>query len=643
MENQFRLAWLWPEWVLKVPENGVELSGVISLIIVAVALIFFFISLCRTVSARWDIQWLFKLIENETRETVSRKRGDFIQAAKDRKRRYKNSNAAHLWQEFDETLVEVEKNDQVVLRNTLDGGHFFNDYTLARSVTENRLTAAVPGFLTALGVIGTFIGLQLGLSGLELDGNVEQMKTGIASVVNGAKIAFLTSVWGIGMSLVFNFAEKFMEQGVKKKVARLEARVDWLFPRIRPEEQLIEIAAHGKESREVLQGLAEKIGEKMQESLIQVTQSIQSGLEQSLEKIMAPAINKLVDETSEGNQKALEDLIGKFMESFGHQGAQQRQAMDSASAKVNESIADMSTAMQAMVNRLDSTQTSMVQQQSQFTDQLEQKLASLVAGMEAQSQKVAQATQGQLEQLSQSFSERDTKVQAAELERNKLISEQSEAVKTTTEALVSEVQKTYGQQTETVAELLSQSRELYKQVHLSMDASDKASTGMLEAAKELKGTANTMNVFATQIRDAGNQLSGSVEKAASTTAGLAKQNQETADRLNTLRDELNGSVTQFNSLADKIQQMFDQSASVFDELRRQQNEYLTDQKSNVDNLSDKVAVLLSDYAEQANAQTSEHLKAWSEGTTKYAAQMNEAYKQLASIVESIEDAAAGVR
>ena len=143
---------------------------------------------------------------------------------------------------------------------------------------------------------------------------------------------------------------------------------------------------------------------------------------------------------------------------------------------------------------------------------------------------------------------------------------------------------------------------------------------MLEAAKELKGTANTMNVFATQIRDAGNQLSGSVEKAASTTAGLAKQNQETADRLNTLRDELNGSVTQFNSLADKI-----------------------DQKSNVDNLSDKVAVLLSDYAEQANAQTSEHLKAWSEGTTKYAAQMNEAYKQLASIVESIEDAAAGVR
>ncbi|OWO66372.1 hypothetical protein B2J68_19900, partial [Vibrio cholerae] len=51
-------------------------------------------------------------------------------------------------------------------------------------------------------------------------------------------------------------------------------------------------------SRESLQGLAEKIGEKMQESLIQATQGIQQGLESSLEKIMAPAINKLVDETS---------------------------------------------------------------------------------------------------------------------------------------------------------------------------------------------------------------------------------------------------------------------------------------------------------------------------------------------------------
>lgn len=642
MDNQFSLSWLWPEWTIKVPNNGDELSGLVALIIVLVAMVFLSVSFYRTVRARLDILWLRNEIEDETPETVANRREDLRSIARDRKEKNKSINAAHLWLEFNETLVEVEKGGDIVLRNTLDAGHFFNTYTLARSVTDNRLTAAVPGFLTALGVIGTFIGLQLGLGGLDLSGDVEQMKSGIASVVDGAKIAFLTSVWGIGVSLLFNFSEKVLEQGVKKKVAQLESHIDWLFPRIRPEEQLLEIAEHGKESREALQGLAEKIGEKMQESLIQATESIQSGLEQSLKNIMAPAINKLVDETSEGNQKALEDLIGKFMESFGQQGSQQRMAMESASSKVNESIADMSTAMQAMVNRMESSQSDMAEKQGQFSEQLEGKLAGMLQNMEAQSEKVAQATEAQVAQMSQSFAERDAKAQQAEEARQQLISEQNQTVKDTTEALVTEVQQSYNKQAETVADLLAQSCELYKQVQTSVSASEKASEGMVEAATELKGTANTMNVFASHIRDAGNQLSGAVENAASTTADLAHQNQQTAERLDSLLDDLDEASVQFNTLADKIQGMFTQSTTVFDELKRQQNEYLADQKRNVDDLSSKVAELLNDYAAQANAQTSTHLKAWSEGTTNYAAQMNEAYKQLASIVESIEDAA-GVR
>ena len=49
------------------------------------------------------------------------------------------------------------------LFNTLDASHFFNHYSLARGLTDNRLLTAVPSFLTAIGVIGTFAGLQIGL------------------------------------------------------------------------------------------------------------------------------------------------------------------------------------------------------------------------------------------------------------------------------------------------------------------------------------------------------------------------------------------------------------------------------------------------------------------------------------------------
>ena len=94
--------------------------------------------------------------------------------------------------------------------------------------------------------------------------------------------------------------------------------------------------------------MAERIGQKMQESMIEATSGIQRGLEDALEKIMAPAIEKLVSETTDGNQKALEKLVEEFLVKFGEQGAKQREAMDDASQGVQNSMASMSKTMQVL-------------------------------------------------------------------------------------------------------------------------------------------------------------------------------------------------------------------------------------------------------------------------------------------------------
>jgi hypothetical protein len=171
----------------------------------------------------------------------------------------------YLWQEFNETLIEVENNDSVNLYSTLDAKYFFNNSTLAAEITESRMLAAVPGFLTAFGVIGTFVGLQLGLSELNIgnDVAVSEMKTGLAHVISGAKTAFMTSVWGVVLSVLFNFFEKFLEIIARSKISRLQVKIDQLTPRISAEFQLQQIVNDGQQSRESLQGLAEKIGDKM--------------------------------------------------------------------------------------------------------------------------------------------------------------------------------------------------------------------------------------------------------------------------------------------------------------------------------------------------------------------------------------------
>jgi hypothetical protein len=421
--KQIDLTWLIPEFskFTFLPQNGAELSTLFIALLIAVAGIFSLTFLFHFFKTQINLSWLKKQLKGLNRDNILHKRDTLFSAAKS-----KEAGVGHLWLEFDETLVEVKTSSGVLLRNTLDAGHFFNTHTLAKQVTENRLIAAVPGFLTAIGVIGTFVGLQLGLAGLNLGAgaSVGDMQIGISNVVDGAKVAFLTSVWGVALSVLFNFGEKWLEQRIRNRIRRLEDSIDRIFPRIRPEDQLQVIAENGAESRETLQGLAEKIGDKMQEAMVTATQGIQSSLEKSLSEIMAPAINKLVDETSQGNQKALEGLLQRFMDGFGAQGTQQRQALDDVSSKVNDSVDAMRNSMTEFVNQLKHSQLDSGEREKELISSISNHVSQLVEQSNGIGKQLTNFVEQQVSGLSNTFAEREQTSARREQELVVKISEQ---------------------------------------------------------------------------------------------------------------------------------------------------------------------------------------------------------------------------
>jgi uncharacterized protein YicC (UPF0701 family) len=524
-EKQIELSWLLPDLtqIKFPPETGLELSSLFVVSLWAITLFAALVFLTKYFRTGRRLKWLSNLLKDLNREDVATKRTDLLEKAKTR-----DKDIGFLWMEFDETLVEVQRHESVELRNTLDAGHFFNSFTLASGVTENRLVAAVPGFLTALGVIGTFVGLQLGLGQLELGSgvNVSDMQDGVAGVVEGAKVAFLTSVWGVALSVLFNFGEKWLEQKTRRKIRIIENKVDWLFPRIRPEEQLQIISENSSESREVLQGLAEQIGEKMQEAMITATQGIQSSLETSLSEIMAPAINKLVDETSEGNQKALEGLLESFMDGFGQAGTQQRDALEDVSLRVNKSVEAMQATMTGFVEQLQKTQAesgdrekaliadiaNQVNSLSTQTESIHQKLTvfvekqigdmatelkdskeasakrdielvntiktqvdELVDNSRRQGETLSNFVKTQLEGITQSFDERDERAAHLETSRNDRIEKQTEAISTLSSEILRSVEKSVAEQVHSVQQLINQGNTLQNSINSSVDASAQAS------------------------------------------------------------------------------------------------------------------------------------------------------------------------
>lgn len=66
-----------------------------------------------------------------------------------------------------------------------------------------QLAELIPGLLTSLGILGTFVGLMQGLTSVDFS-NAEGTIQSIPQLLSGMRFAFATSVAGISCSLLFN-------------------------------------------------------------------------------------------------------------------------------------------------------------------------------------------------------------------------------------------------------------------------------------------------------------------------------------------------------------------------------------------------------------------------------------------------------
>ena len=84
-----------------------------------------------------------------------------------------------------------------------DIGDYIGEYEI-NNYTHRRLIEMVPDILTSLGILGTFMGLVLGLRGFN-PASYEAMSSSVESLIDGIKVAFVTSIYGLSLSLAFSY------------------------------------------------------------------------------------------------------------------------------------------------------------------------------------------------------------------------------------------------------------------------------------------------------------------------------------------------------------------------------------------------------------------------------------------------------
>jgi hypothetical protein len=431
------LSHLWPNFSLLFTPNTNGISAWFWLITAGIFFISVFSLIVHFIHFTSRMRALDGLLDGQTKENLAVSRREVLKKAESLGRHARG--IGKLWREFDESLVS--SGDKQQLFNTLDAEHFFNARTLASGLTASRLLAAAPSFLVAIGVLGTFIGLTIGLESLQVNSatNVDALRSGIDGLIRGAAVAFMTSVWGVTFSLLLNFIEKMLERNALARIHALQQTIDFLYPRIPAEQSLVHIADYSKESSQALQELHERIGDRLQESIQGMSEAMQTALTDVLNKIMGPAIQSLVTTSGQQSSLVLERLIGNFMEGMSAAGREQGGLMERAAADVNAAVGGMAEKLDQLFGSLSAQQVRQLEISNEWNDRFDSQLQRISSSAEDRQQQMEQRFSELMQGLSTQLESQFGAAHRREEERQKQFDQRVAATRSSQEDLLQRV------------------------------------------------------------------------------------------------------------------------------------------------------------------------------------------------------------
>lgn len=181
---------------------------------------------------------------------------------------------------------------------------------------HKRLLEMVPDILTSLGILGTFVGLVWGLKNFE-PSNYEAMTTSVSSLVEGIKVAFLTSIYGIALSIVYTIGMKSEYSGMTEHLqAFLEKFHSCVMPTAENESRNLLVASQ-KNQTAAMNQMAEQFSVQMADSFEKIITPTFSKMNDSLDMLANSVVRCQQDAIKEILDAFLREMNSSFKMQFG--------------------------------------------------------------------------------------------------------------------------------------------------------------------------------------------------------------------------------------------------------------------------------------------------------------------------------------
>lgn len=206
-----------------------------------------------------------------------------------------------------------------------DTREYINEETVIEKPGHAQLAELIPGLLTSLGILGTFMGLMQGLTSIDFS-TAEGTMQSIPQLLTGMKFAFATSVAGISCSLTFNMFNRIAIGRATRAMDNFEdAFYELAMPRpLQPDVQLL-CQKQDEDAR--LSRLADQIGNRISTSLEMAVGRAMQPLTQSLDHFIQGATQEQVE--------GIRRIVGQFVKQMNTSLEGQLSALGNTMAAVN--------------------------------------------------------------------------------------------------------------------------------------------------------------------------------------------------------------------------------------------------------------------------------------------------------------------
>ncbi len=238
---------------------------------------------------------------------------------------------------------------------------FINEDYL-NSIMNKTLCNLVPGLMTGLGILGTFIGLSLGLQAFNT-GSAAEISDSIAPLMGGIKIAFHTSVYGMVFSLAFNWIYKYISGSAMVNL------IDFL--EIYDGHVLLDsVYTNESEIHNLIRQLPDEIGRQMNASLAPAMSGI------------SKTFKAFADNVSEKQTEGLSNIVNSFVDEmnaslgdqFTHLGEiiEKTCEMQEQNNEKSQALLEKIGLMSTDIDRINEMSNNTVEKMSAYIDKLEE-------------------------------------------------------------------------------------------------------------------------------------------------------------------------------------------------------------------------------------------------------------------------------